>query len=114
MRIYHYTEMPEAMIGSEAPGSKKRKLNDVESAVSTAMIEVTPGGHTLRHRHPYEHTMYIVEGTGEVKDENGTSLLGSGVFIYLRPDELHEIVNTGTKLLRFLTIEPMQKKEEKK
>jgi quercetin dioxygenase-like cupin family protein len=113
MRIYHYSEMPEAAIGGEAPGSKKRKLNDVESAVSTAMIEVAPGGHTLRHRHPYEHTMYVVEGTGEARDENGTSPLGPGVFIYLWPDELHEIVNTGSKLLRFLTIEPTQKKEKK-
>ena len=71
MRIYHYTEMPEAVIGSEALGSKKRKLNDVESAVSTAMIEVAPGGHTLRHRHPYEHTMYIVEGTGDKISSKG-------------------------------------------
>jgi hypothetical protein len=36
MRIYHYSEMPDEAIGPNAPGAKKRRLNDVESVVSTA------------------------------------------------------------------------------
>lgn len=114
MRIYHYSEMPDEAIGPDAPGARKRKLNDVESSVSTAMIEVAPGGHTLRHSHPYEHTMYIVEGMGEARDENGNAPLSPGVFLYIRPDELHVVYNTGVKPLKFLTIEPTLKKEEKK
>jgi mannose-6-phosphate isomerase-like protein (cupin superfamily) len=113
MRTYHYSDMPDEAVGVDAPGTRRRRLNDVESAVSTAMIEVAPGGHTLRHCHPYEHTVFIVEGAGEARDENGMTPLSPGVFLYIRPDELHVIYNTGTKPLKLLTIDPTQTKEKK-
>ncbi len=110
MRMYHYTNMPNEAIGPDAPGSKKRKLNDVESEVSTSMVEVMPGGHTLRHSHPWEQTMFIVDGEGELRQDNGTAPISGGFVIYLRPNEFHFIVNTGQRTLRLLSIEPTQKK----
>jgi len=109
MRYAHYTDFPEASIGVDAPGARRRFLNDVEAAVSTSMVEVAPGGHTLRHSHPYEHTFYIIEGTGEALDENGVSPLSPGVVVYVRPGELHMLKNTGDRVLRFLDVEPARK-----
>jgi len=110
MRVYHYSDMPDQPIAGDAPGTRKRPLNDVDSAVSTAMVEVAPGGHTLRHSHPYEHKIFIVEGMGEARDDSGNIPLAPGVFLYIRPEELHVISNNGAKPLRFLEIEPTQKK----
>ena len=110
MRIYHYSDMPDQPIVGDAPGARKRPLNDVGSAVSTAMVEVAPGGHTLRHSHAYEHTMFVFEGTGEARDGSGSTPLAPGVFLYIRPEELHVLYNTGTTPLRVLTIEPAEKK----
>ena len=110
MRIYHYSEMPDEAIGPDAPGSRRTRLNDVESAVSTAMIEVAPGGHTLQHSHPHEQTMFILEGAGEARDGSGNAPISPGVFIYVRPGEPHVVYNTGEKPLRFLSIEPARVK----
>jgi mannose-6-phosphate isomerase-like protein (cupin superfamily) len=114
MRYSHYSEFPAEVIGVDAPGATRRMLNDVETSVQSRFIEVSPGGHTLRHSHPYEHTFYILEGKGEIVDENGVSPLNPGVILYVKPGELHVLNNTGEKPLRFLDVKPTPRKEEKK
>jgi quercetin dioxygenase-like cupin family protein len=112
MKHFYYTDAPLVEIGAEAQGAKRRWLVDQESgaAVSMMLVEVKPGGNTLRHSHTYEHTMFFLEGTGEVVEDTGVSPISPWEVIYIKPNELHQIRNTGAKTLKFIAVEPAQKK----
>ena len=67
MKVSHYevvTQKPVEMEG--AKGCSVRWLVGPEQdAPNFAMrqFEVAAGGHTPRHRHPYEHEVFVLEGT---------------------------------------------------
>jgi len=113
MKHFYYEDVPLVDIGDEARDAKRRWLVDQDSGsiVSMMFVEVKPGGNTLRHSHPYEHAIFFLEGTGEIRDQNGVSPINPLEVIYIKPNELHQIRNTGDKTLKFIAVEPTQKKE---
>jgi quercetin dioxygenase-like cupin family protein len=71
---------------------------------------VEPGGHSPRHRHDYEHEVYVVEGAGRIEQDGEQSDLRPGdvVFVvFVRPNALHQFVNTGSGPFKFLCIVPV-------
>lgn len=70
-------------------------------------FEIDPGGTTPYHSHPWEHEVYIQEGTGKVRTESGPRPFASGDAIFVPPDELHCFANTGESRLRFLCLIPV-------
>ncbi len=115
MKHFFYTSVPQADVAPGAPGAKRRWLVDASSgaAVSMMFVEVAPGGSTLRHSHPYEHTVFILEGGGELVEANGVSPLSPWEVVHIAPDELHQIKNNGNRPLRFIAVEPADKGEKK-
>jgi quercetin dioxygenase-like cupin family protein len=116
MRHFYYTEIPLENIDSPAVDAKRRWLVTKERGspnFTMAIVEVAPGGSTLRHSHPYEHAMYFLDGVGELLESNGTSPLSPWEAVYIAPDEIHQIRNTGKTTLRFLSVEPVLKEEKK-
>lgn len=96
-----------AMDGAE--GCKVRwLLSRDDGAPSFAMrqFEVEPGGHTPRHHHPYEHEIYVIEGEGEVYENDVAHPIRSGDVVLVQPDDLHQFRNTGEKPLKFLCLIP--------
>jgi len=69
-------------------------------------IEVDPGGHTPYHSHPWEHEVYILEGTGVVAGKGTETPLGPGSVVFVPGGEEHNFVNTGRGTLRFLCLIP--------
>jgi len=117
MKHFYYGDVPLSEIGSEARNSQRRWLVDEGIGAhnfTVAEVEIMPGGNTLHHSHHYEHAIFILEGNGEVVDSTGTSPITPWEVLYIAPNELHQIKNSGEKMLRFLTIEPIQKNEEKR
>jgi len=114
MKHFYYTQVPLVDIAG-SDGAQRRWLTDpAEGAeVSIMLVELRPGAATLRHRHPYEHAMYFLEGTGEVVDESGVSPVNPGEMLRIGVDELHQIRNTGQRTLRFLAIEAAAKGEKR-
>ena len=115
MKHVYYTEIPLEDIPLPAIGAKRRWLVDAATGApnfTVAEVEVKPGGSTLHHSHNYEHAMFVVEGTGEVVESTGTSPLMPMEVLYIAPNELHQIRNTGDKMLKFLSIEPVKKEEK--
>jgi quercetin dioxygenase-like cupin family protein len=105
MRHFYYAEIPLEDISAPAVGAKRRWLLTKEKGspnFTVAFVEVAPGGSTLRHSHSYEHAMYFLEGVGELQELNGISPISPWEFIYIAPDELHQIKNTGNKSLKFI------------
>lgn len=101
------TEIPVTMEGSV--GCKVRWLVDESvGAPNFAMrqFEVSPGGYTPRHFHPYEHEVYVLEGEGIVMEGDTVHPLKSGDVIFVAPNEIHQFKNIGAGPLKFLCLVP--------
>ncbi len=110
MKVNHYRSIesqPVVMEGSH--GCRVRWLvGSAESAPNFAMreFEVDPGGFTPRHSHPYEHEVFVLDGSGEVYEGDEAHPLKAGDVIYVAPDEVHQFRNTGAQPMRFLCMIP--------
>lgn len=69
-------------------------------------FEVAPGGFTPRHHHPYEHEVYVLEGEGEVYENDEPHRIQAGDVILVKPDDVHQFKNTGSSTLKFLCLIP--------
>jgi quercetin dioxygenase-like cupin family protein len=67
---------------------------------------IEPGGCTPYHTHSWEHEIYVLSGTGEVRQGDDAIELSKGTVILVIPDEEHNFVNTGTGPLDFLCLIP--------
>jgi quercetin dioxygenase-like cupin family protein len=67
---------------------------------------VAAGGHTPRHSHPYEHEVFVLEGSGVVFEGDQQHPLHAGDVVFVRPDEVHQFKNTGAGPLKFLCLVP--------
>ncbi|OGD76809.1 MAG: hypothetical protein A2Y64_06395 [Candidatus Coatesbacteria bacterium RBG_13_66_14] len=92
-----------------AEGARIRWLITREDGAPTfAMreIEVDPGGHTPFHSHPWEHEVFVLEGSGAVVGKKGETPLGPGSVVLVPGGEEHNFKNTGRATLRFLCLIP--------
>jgi quercetin dioxygenase-like cupin family protein len=71
------------------------------------LIDISPGGHTERHAHEWEHEVFVVEGRGKValKDREEDIMQGDAFFI--EPNETHEVVNSSKLPLRVICVIPI-------
>ena len=67
---------------------------------STIVYEIEPGGHLGWHTDATEETQYIIAGTGELRMEDGTHMVGPGSVFALPANVRHDLANTGKDTLR--------------
>lgn len=67
---------------------------------STIVYEIAPGGHLGWHTDATEETQYIIDGTGELRMEDGKYPVGPGSVFVLPTNVRHDLVNTGSGPLR--------------
>ena len=97
---------------SEEEGAKATRMrwliSDKDGVENFAMrlFEVGPGGYTPWHRHDWEHEIFILEGEGIVKGEEGETRFKSGDIFLVLPMEQHQLRNAGEDILRFLCLIP--------
>jgi quercetin dioxygenase-like cupin family protein len=72
------------------------------------VFTLEPGGHTPHHRHESEHLNYILEGSGELLDDDTPRAIRQGDFILVKPNERHQYRNTGDRPLVFLCAVPKE------
>lgn len=73
------------------------------------LFEMESKGYSPFHSHPWEHEVFILEGEGIVVSEGGEKKFKTGDAIFVLPNEKHQFRNTGSKILRFLCLVPIQK-----
>ena len=56
------------------------------------LFEIDPGGYTPRHRHGWEHEIYIIKGDGYVVKGEEKIEIEQDDFIFVEPSELHQIL----------------------
>lgn len=98
---------PVTMPGSH--GCQVRWLvGEPDGAPNFAMrqFEVSPGGFTPKHSHPYEHEVFVLEGSGVVLEGQEEHPLRAGDVVFVKPDEIHQFRNTGNTPFKFLCVVP--------
>lgn len=110
MKLINYESAQQNKV--EMPGadgcSMRQLVTDSDGAPNFAMrqFEVDPGGHTPLHSHPYEHEVFVLEGTGTVVDGANTHSIKKGDVIFVAPDDVHQFRNDGDQPLKFLCLVP--------
>ena len=110
MKVKHYEETASEPVQMDgANGCRVRWLiGETDGAANFAMrqFEVAVGGYTPRHHHPYEHEVFVLEGTGVVCEGDVEHPLRTGDVVFVKPDEVHQFKNTGQGPLKFLCLIP--------
>ncbi|MFM7480893.1 MAG: cupin domain-containing protein [Planctomycetota bacterium] len=68
---------------------------------------VSPGGHTPRHQHNYEHEVMIMGGTARVEYDGAFHDCAAGDVLLIEPNKMHQFVNAGPQELTFLCFVPV-------
>lgn len=76
------------------------------------MFEMSPKGHTPRHKHDWEHEVFILEGKGLVYGGGVERRFNQGHFIFIPPGEEHQLVNAGKNTVKFLCMIPYVSKNK--
>ena len=110
MKAYPYTDVTKEPADG-VPGVSMRwaigKNVDAPNFV-TRVVEVEPGSATPHHTHPWEHEVFVLDGKGVVKGVDGDVEVGPRDCVFVPPNEMHQFVNAGNMVLRFLCIIPFE------
>jgi len=71
------------------------------------MFEVEPGGNTPLHRHPHEHEVFVLAGTGLVVYEGKDHRISREDVVFVPGGSEHCFKNTGDSPFRFLCLVPL-------
>jgi quercetin dioxygenase-like cupin family protein len=111
-KVIHYTEVPAVEFGPTGPGAAVRWLidddHDGAPIYAMRMIEIQPGGNSPRHMHPYEHENFVVEGKARLFIDGIWHELNPGDVAFVPPGVLHQYVNAGETVLKFLCSIPVK------
>lgn len=110
MKIIHYTQIQEIPVHDpNVSGVSRRVLisaSDDAPNFTMRLFHVEPGGHTYHHSHDFEHEIFIIEGEGEAIAATGSNPFKTGYAIYVEPNEVHQLKNTGKTRMSFLCLVP--------
>ncbi len=70
------------------------------------LVDISPGGHSERHVHEWEHEVFVIEGRGKVALKDHDEEITQGDAIFVERNEVHEFVNPGKSLLRMICLIP--------
>lgn len=88
---------------------------DISIRYSLAHARVKPGQISLAHRLKSSEVYYILEGQGEMHIDDEKENVSKGQAIYVPPNAVQKIKNTGVVDLSFLCIvDPAWKSEDEK
>jgi quercetin dioxygenase-like cupin family protein len=100
---------------TDAKGVAMRVLiSDKEGAPNFVMrvFEISPGGFTPHHAHPWEHEVYVLGGKGAVRQRGKDNPIERDSFAFVGPNEEHQFVNLGDEPLRFICVIPAPLRKE--
>ena len=110
MRVFDYRDVPLEPVDMEGcKGVKVRWLLRTEHGAEKfwmRVFEVEPNGYTPLHKHPWEHEVFVLEGSGVVVGPDGEVPIRPGTVVFIPPNELHQFRNTGSGVLKFICLVP--------
>ena len=108
MIVRDYRDVEPKPSEGAAGASIRWVISKADGAPNFAMrvIEVQPGCATPHHSHAWEHEVFVLDGEGVVKGAEGDRTIGPGSVVFVPGDEMHQFVNAGGGVLRFLCLIP--------
>ena len=110
MKITHYKDVPPDPVGEEgASGITVRWViaeKDGAPNFSMRVFALEPGGYSPHHSHPWEHEVFILEGSGAVVREGQDIPISKGDVLFIPPGEAHQLKNTSAETLEFICLIP--------
>jgi quercetin dioxygenase-like cupin family protein len=73
------------------------------------IFEIESGGYSPLHTHPWEHEVFVLEGEGQLFDGKDATPFKAGDVVFVPPDKMHQFVNNGILLLKFICLIPYTK-----
>jgi len=111
MLIRRAEEIPGSVVTMPGASSVEMRMmvGRSDGAPNFAMrhFTVSPGGHTPRHSHNYEHEVFIVSGEGTTEADGNLYRIREGDVVFVPANVTHQFVNTGREALRFLCLVPL-------
>ena len=111
MKITKYTNVEKTKVELDGVKDVDMRLliseKDGAEHFRMRMFEVQPGGHTPLHSHPFEHEVFVVEGTGVFVFEGKEHSIEPGFVIFVPGNREHCFRNTGDIVLKFLCLIPV-------
>lgn len=109
IKIQHYSATPAEAV-ENVPGVTVRwVIGEQDGAPHFAMrvFEVQPDHSTPYHQHASEHEVFVLDGTGVVRLQDGESPISAGSVVFVPGMEWHQFVNRGHELMRFICVVPI-------
>ncbi len=99
MQVFNYSTVEaEDVVDKDASNLTVRWLITKDMGApnfAMRLFEVTEGGYSPLHTHPWEHEVFILEGEGKVTDGKTAMPLKPNDIVYTAPDEWHQFKNTS-------------------
>ncbi len=113
MKIIHKDDVTaKVMESDELKGVSLRVMVSAEDGApnfALRVFDVAPNGHTPFHTHAWEHEVYVLSGSGNVRRENDDVAITPGTALYIEPNEKHNFV-AGDEGLSFICVIPAEQK----
>ena len=108
MKVFQFDEVPaESYAGMQGVAIRWVLGANVDAPTAyMRVIEVEPGHATGYHEHTWEHQAFVLAGEGAVRHGTTRTPLREGACVYVPPDEIHQFINTGNTVLRFICVIP--------
>lgn len=68
------------------------------------VFTLSPGGHTPKHSHDWEHVNYVISGSGTLEIDGQKSKLTKGSFAFVPPNAQHQYLNSDDAIEEFVMI----------
>ncbi|MHB0878380.1 MAG: cupin domain-containing protein [Anaerolineae bacterium] len=72
------------------------------------VFDVQPGHATPYHEHWWEHEVFVLDGQGVVRGEDGEQQIGAGSTVLVPGGQMHQFRNVGNGTLRFICLVPQE------
>jgi len=109
MKIFHYKDVEAKEAEEGASRLRVRCLITKDTGAENfamRLFEMEPGGNSPLHSHAWEHEVFILEGEGLAVGEGEERKFREGDVIFIPPEEMHQLKNTGRKTAKFLCLIP--------
>ena len=107
MKVSKYLDAEPSL---EMPGVTKREvINADDGAPNFCMrvFDVEPGSSSPYHQHEWEHEVFVLAGEGVVRRQDGESPISHGSVVFVPGMEMHQFINRGSSVLRFICVVPI-------
>lgn len=115
MRIKNYFDVEATHVDNElVKGVAGRVVigkGDGADGFCMRVFEMSPGGHTPKHVHDWEHEIFVHSGAGAVYGNGTWNEFKAGNVVFVPANEEHQIRNTGSEVLTFVCLVPSKAPE---